>query len=60
MAYIPSDLAKQEIKEIMEQPPLNTLRPNHLITLADTRRLMILCWDRGYTACLEHFKNETG
>jgi len=60
MPYLPSDQARQEIKEILDQPPLNGMRPNQLISLVDVRRLMILCWDRGYTACLERFKNETG
>ena len=57
--YLPSDQARQEIKEILEQPPLNTLRPNALISLDDVRRLMVLCWDRGYTACLEKLQRET-
>jgi hypothetical protein len=56
MAYEPSDQAKQEIEEILSEPPLNKMHPKALISLVDVRRLMILCWDRGYTACLESLK----
>jgi hypothetical protein len=59
-AYLPSDQAREEVREILDTPPLNKMHPKALISLVDVRRLMILCWDRGYTACLERFKNETG
>jgi hypothetical protein len=53
MPYIPSDQAKQEIEEIMGELFANGLPRGAKIRLDDVRRLMVLCWDRGYTACME-------
>jgi hypothetical protein len=49
-AYEPSDQATKEIDEILKDLIASGLRFSHRVTVADTRKLMILCWDRGYTA----------
>jgi hypothetical protein len=59
MAYEQSDQAKQEVEEIMGDLLANGLPRGTKIVLDDVRRLMILCWDRGYTACLEKLNRET-
>lgn len=54
MPYESSAQAKQEVDELMNELIFKKGLPARtMVKLDDVRKLMILCWDRGYTACLE-------